>query len=204
MAGIYIIKDLDQLKALSDPFRVRLMFKLIERPYTGQQLSEIFELSRARIHYHLKELEKLGLAEIVKTEEKNGIIQKFYQSVATGFYPHSSLFPHTKEISDMKQYLMLEMMEQTTSKLLSAPSEALEDVDSSEDPSESNMLASSWEIQASEDTFKWYIKEQFKLMEELDRRAEAEEASSKKRYFVSNYGFRVEEPVFVRVKDKDQ
>ncbi len=66
------------------------------------------------------------------------------------------------------------------------------------------MMASSWELQESEDSFKWYIKEQFKLMEELDRRAEAEEASSKKRYFVSNYGLRVEEPVFEKSKRKDQ
>ena len=76
-----------QLKAISDPLRAEMMMRLCERPYTGQLLSEKFGISRAKIHYHLKELEKNGFIEIVYTEEKNGIVQKFYQSVAKGFTP---------------------------------------------------------------------------------------------------------------------
>ncbi|AIE80054.1 Transcriptional regulator, ArsR family [Bacillus cereus] len=38
-----------------------MMMRLCERPYTGQLLSEKFGISRAKIHYHLKELEKKWL-----------------------------------------------------------------------------------------------------------------------------------------------
>ena len=66
-----------QLKALSDPLRAEMMMRLCERPYTGQLLSEKFGISRAKIHYHLKELEKNGLIEIVYTEEKMGLFKSF-------------------------------------------------------------------------------------------------------------------------------
>ncbi len=84
---MFTLTTYSQLKAMSDPLRVEMMMRLCERPYTGQLLSEKFGIPRAKIHYHLKELEKNGFIEIVYTEEKNGIVQKFYQSVARGFYP---------------------------------------------------------------------------------------------------------------------
>lgn len=85
MKPMFTLTTYSQLKAMSDPLRVEMMMRLCERPYTGQLLSEKFGIPRAKIHYHLKELEKNGFIEIVYTEEKNGIVQKFYQSVARGF-----------------------------------------------------------------------------------------------------------------------
>ncbi len=84
---MFTLTTYSQLKAMSNPLRVEMMMRLCERPYTGQLLSEKLGIPRAKIHYHLKELEKNGFIEIVFTEEKNGIVQKFYQSVARGFYP---------------------------------------------------------------------------------------------------------------------
>ena len=77
MKPVLTLTTYSQLKALSDPLRSEMMIRLCERPYTGQLLSEKFGISRAKIHYHLKELEKNGLIEIVYTEEKNGIVQSF-------------------------------------------------------------------------------------------------------------------------------
>ena len=100
-----------QLKAISDPLRVEMMMRLCERPYTGQLLSEKFGIPRAKIHYHLKELEKNGFIEIVYTEEKNGIVQKFYQSVAKGFTPAANLLPHLEILSESSRQIFLQMTE---------------------------------------------------------------------------------------------
>lgn len=193
-----IIRDYNQLKALSDPFRVKLMLRLVESPFTGQQLSEIFNLSRARIHYHLRELEKLGLIEIVKTEEKNGIIQKFYQSVASGFYPDASLMPHKEEISNTKRQMLYGMLDRTMTRLLEAPNNAFEEAGPN-DPADWNILATSWETKVTEENFRWYTKKYFELLEELQNRAEKDaDNPDAKHYYMSGYGFQVEDSNFAK------
>ena len=122
---MFTLTTYSQLKAMSDPLRVEMMMRLCERPYTGQLLSEKFGISRAKIHYHLKELEKNSLIEIVYTEEKNGIIQKFYQSVAKGFTPATDLLPHLEIVSESGRQIFLQMIERTKSQILAAPEEAL-------------------------------------------------------------------------------
>ncbi len=205
MKPMMIIQEYDQLKALSDPFRVKLMLRLVEQPHTGQQLSEIFDLSRARIHYHLKELEKLGLIEIVRTEEKNGIIQKFYQSVASGFYPDSSLLPHKDEISETKRQMLYGMLDRTMGRLLLAPNEAFEEA-GPENPSEWNILATSWEIQATEEHFKWYTKKYFELLKEFQELAKEDKKNTdSKYYYMAGFGFQVDDSEFSkRIEKKDQ
>jgi DNA-binding transcriptional ArsR family regulator len=204
MKSMMIIRDYNQLKALSDPFRVKLMLRLVESPYTGQQLSEIFDLSRARIHYHLRELEKLGLIEIVKTEEKNGIIQKFYQSVASGFYPDASLMPHKEEISDTKRQMLYAMLDRTMTRLMEAPSEAFEEA-GPDDPSDWNILATSWETKVTEENFKWYTKKYFELLEEFQNRVkEDQENPNAKVYYMSGFGFQVSESNFAKRISKNE
>ncbi len=55
-----------------------------------------------------KELEKNGFIEIVYTEEKNGIVQKFYQSVARGFTPAADLLPHLEMRSESGRQIFLQ------------------------------------------------------------------------------------------------
>ncbi|WP_456274921.1 ArsR/SmtB family transcription factor [Bacillus sp. AK031] len=200
-----IIRDYNQLKALSDPFRVKLMLRLVESPYTGQQLSEVFDLSRARIHYHLRELEKLELIEIVKTEEKNGIVQKFYQSVASGFYPDSSLMPHKAEISDTKRQMLYAMLDRTMTRLMEAPSEAFEEA-GPHDPADWNILATSWETKVTEENFKWYTKKYFELLEEFQSRVKDDQHHpDAKDYYMSGFGFQVHESNFAkRISKKEE
>lgn len=157
-----------QLKALSDPLRAEMMIRLCERPYTGQLLSEKFDISRAKIHYHLKELEKNGLIEIVYTEEKNGIIQKFYQSVAKGFTPATDLLPHLEILSKSGRQIFLQMIERTKSQILAAPEEAFTLRKESEDPADWNYVSSCWEFDATPEQFQVWVKKFHQLMAELN------------------------------------
>lgn len=204
MKQMVTIKNHSQLKALSDPFRAEMMMRLLEKPYTGQQLSEHFNLSRAKIHYHLKELEKNELIEIVKKEEKNGIVQKFYQSVARGFTPAAELLPHTEEISETAKLLLFQMMERTKSQILAAPENAFLQKTASENPAEWGYLGSMWEVSATEEKFQEWNKRFFDLMEELRAHSkEAEQDPNGKLYHISAYGFQIEESVFQRAQDKE-
>jgi DNA-binding transcriptional ArsR family regulator len=205
---ILTLTTYSQLKALSDPLRAEMIMRLLENPYTGQQLSEHFQIPRGKIHYHLKELEKNGLIEIVRTEEKNGIIQKFYQSVARGFTPSAELLPFKEELSETSRQILLQMSERTKIQILSAPDEAFMLNQASEDPSEWNFLASLWQFSATEEQFNIWLKKFFVLMDELKEITEgADENPESKLYYLSAMGFQIEEPFmksFQKVAKKDQ
>ncbi|KAA1036931.1 ArsR/SmtB family transcription factor [Macrococcus equipercicus] len=91
MLDILVIDNLAQLKCVSDPFRIKLLELLSEGEKTGQQLADELHIPRAKIHYHLRELEKYRIIEMVKTEQKHSIIQKFYAPTAKQLLPSPDL-----------------------------------------------------------------------------------------------------------------
>ncbi|MCE4956071.1 ArsR/SmtB family transcription factor [Macrococcoides caseolyticum] len=99
MLDILVIENLAQLKCVSDPFRIKLLELLSVEAKTGQQLADELEIPRAKIHYHLAELEKQGIIELVKTEQKHSIIQKFYAPVARQIVPNLDLLKFSQEES---------------------------------------------------------------------------------------------------------
>ncbi|WP_414044006.1 ArsR/SmtB family transcription factor [Macrococcus animalis] len=99
MLDILVIENLAQLKCVSDPFRIKLLELLSIEAKTGQQLADELEIPRAKIHYHLAELEKQGIIELVKTEQKHSIIQKFYAPVAKQIVPNLDLLKFSQEDS---------------------------------------------------------------------------------------------------------
>ncbi|WP_228485582.1 winged helix-turn-helix domain-containing protein [Thermaerobacillus caldiproteolyticus] len=70
MEDIFYVDDLNQLKALSDPFKVKILWEIDEVPKTGKMLADQLHLSPSKVRYHLTELEKVGLIKIDRTEEK--------------------------------------------------------------------------------------------------------------------------------------
>ncbi|MGJ9458497.1 ArsR/SmtB family transcription factor [Oceanobacillus sp. CF4.6] len=206
MKQMLTLTNHSQLKALSDPLRAEMMMRLLEKPYTGQQLSAYFNLSRAKIHYHLKELEKNQLISIVKKEEKNGIIQKFYQSVARGFTPSAELLPHLTDISETSRQLLLQMAERTKSAILSAPEKAFKLNKASENPSEWDYVGSMWQFSAKEEHFKEWIKKYFALMQEFSELTKDDDVDhpDSKIYYISTMAFEIDEPIMEDMKDNKE
>jgi DNA-binding transcriptional ArsR family regulator len=82
----YTIRDIKQLKALSHPARVKILNHLQSKPMTAKQLADQFGEEPAKTSYHVKQLLRVGLVELVQTRTtQNGIIEKYYQSVAKEF-----------------------------------------------------------------------------------------------------------------------
>lgn len=82
----YTISDIKQLKALSHASRVKILSSLAEKPMTAKQLADMFGEEPAKTSYHVKQLLKVGLVELKFTREtQNGIIEKYYQSIARDF-----------------------------------------------------------------------------------------------------------------------
>jgi len=206
MIPILTLTELSQLKALSVPIRAEIMMRLIENPFTGQMLSEKLGLSRAKIHYHLKELEKNNLIVLVRKEEKGGIIQKFYQSVARGFTPSAELLPHIEDINETSRQFLFQMAEKTKSVILSAPEHAFTVKKASESPSDWRHVGSMWQISATEEQFKEWIKKYFALMEEFREISKtSKDETEENLYFFSTMAFEVDELIMETIEiDKEK
>jgi DNA-binding transcriptional ArsR family regulator len=88
----YKIDSIEQLRAIADALRIRIVETLQEQPMTVTQLGDALGDAPAKIHYHVRELEKVGLLKLVETREKGGILEKYYQPIARDFSVSDSLF----------------------------------------------------------------------------------------------------------------
>ncbi|QXE02183.1 winged helix-turn-helix domain-containing protein [Terribacillus sp. DMT04] len=200
MKQVLALTTYEQLKAISDPLRAEIIMKLVETSYTGQQLAALLEISRPKIHYHLKELEKNSLIEVIRTEEKNGIMQKFYRATARGFYPSEDLLPYAEALSESTRQLFVQMANKTKTAILSAPESAFAKAAGSTDPKDWEAIGSIWEISATEADFKAFTQGLFDLMQELRQKSDAAEKDPNgKLYYFSAFGFEIDEPSFDQV-----
>lgn len=77
-----LLEDLEKIKSVADPLRVKILQILIERQATVKQVADLLGQSSAKMHYHVKELERHQLIKLVQTIEKGGILEKYYRAVA--------------------------------------------------------------------------------------------------------------------------
>ncbi len=99
-----------QIKALSNPERVRILALLIERPGTAKQVADWIGATRGRVHYHIKELEKAGLVEISTKVENGGVVEKYYRAVARNFYVTRGIGEHTGLAGDVEKMISASML----------------------------------------------------------------------------------------------
>jgi len=88
----YEIETNEQLRAIADMRRARILELLRDQPMTVTQLGELMGEAPAKIHYHVRELEKVGLLRLAETREKGGILEKYYQPIAREISVEKQLF----------------------------------------------------------------------------------------------------------------
>jgi DNA-binding transcriptional ArsR family regulator len=86
----YDVTSPDQLKAFTDPLRLRVLEVLKHKAATNQQLAEELGEPPARVLHHVRVLGQLGLIRLVDTQVKGGNVEKYYRSIARGFTLHPS------------------------------------------------------------------------------------------------------------------
>ncbi|MEJ8554117.1 helix-turn-helix domain-containing protein [Tepidibacter sp. Z1-5] len=78
MKDILVLRDIEQIKAVSHPYRVDILEAFAEEPLSAKQLSELLSEPHAKINYHIKTLLNAGILELVEEKVKSGIIEKYY------------------------------------------------------------------------------------------------------------------------------
>jgi DNA-binding transcriptional ArsR family regulator len=80
-ADVFTIANLETLRMLTDPLRMRLMSAFADQPETPQtvkQLSAQLEVRPTRLYYHVNLLEEHGLIKVASSRVVSGIIEKSY------------------------------------------------------------------------------------------------------------------------------
>ncbi|CAM5796051.1 hypothetical protein I532_22455 [Brevibacillus borstelensis AK1] len=83
MKEFFNVTDPEALKSLAIPERVKILelFEDLE-PRTAKQIATELGENAARLHYHVKELVRVGLLQQVDTRVKGSIVEKYYEPVA--------------------------------------------------------------------------------------------------------------------------
>lgn len=189
--SIFILETYEQLKVISDPLRTKMLIYLVEQPHTGQMLAQELNLSRAKVLYHLRELEKYGIIQLVRKEERAGNVLKFYQAVARGFIPADHLLTYV-ESKEATRQSYLEVIDRAKTRVLTAPDESFELQTSNVE--EWNNLSLQTEFTVSREKFVEFTKSYRELLETLKDEEDTE--SDRQHYYLMTTAFQIEDLLF--------
>src|SRR5262245_52487033 len=85
------LANLEQLKVLADPKRIRILEQLGEER-TTKQVAEILGEPPTRLYHHVAALERVGLIRLARTKPSRGALEKYYVTVAKAFSADPRLF----------------------------------------------------------------------------------------------------------------
>ena len=80
--GIDVVYVSERLRGTLSPLRQRVLTELRE-PASATMIAERLGESRQRINYHLRELEKGGLVELVEERQRRGRVERIMRAVAS-------------------------------------------------------------------------------------------------------------------------
>jgi len=89
-----VITDVEQLRAISDPLRVRIVEAMADLPlrsWTAKELAEGLRTKQTALYHHLNLLEEHGFIEVAETRVVSGIVEKRYRVTAVSFRVERSL-----------------------------------------------------------------------------------------------------------------
>jgi DNA-binding transcriptional ArsR family regulator len=90
-----VLTDVEQLKAMSDPLRLRIVETMLEpplRPWTAKELAAALGTKQTKLYHHLALLEERGFIAVADTRVVSGILERRYRVTASSFRVDRSLF----------------------------------------------------------------------------------------------------------------
>jgi DNA-binding transcriptional ArsR family regulator len=103
MNGVVRLRSLEQVRAISDPFRVTLLAQFNE-PRTPKQVADSLKVPATRLYHHVAVLEKVGLLEFAHSKQKRGTQERYYRAIGTSFAIDPSLFEGGHVDSGLMQF----------------------------------------------------------------------------------------------------
>ena len=85
MESIHVLDKPEQIKTLASPLRQSILEAMIPAPITTKQVSVQLGERPTRLYHHVDALERVGLIGLVRTQQKRGTTEKYFQAVARKF-----------------------------------------------------------------------------------------------------------------------
>lgn len=86
------LANLEQMKVLADPRRLRILELLCDQERTTKQVAEILGEPPTRLYHHVDALARVGLIRLARTRQSRGAVEKYYRAVAKAFSADPKLF----------------------------------------------------------------------------------------------------------------
>ncbi len=207
MKRYFIVKDHDTLRVLSDPTRMQILGMLISHEKTGKQIAEHMKISASRAHYHLKELERKNLVKVVRTDEKNGILQKFYRAVAFDYVIDEELLPVIYAKPLLFQDVLVTQLHMAIGRVRESPPSSFPFIveESCSLQPDAPFISGAYEFKVSREAVQTWIEKYRELLaelEEIDRKCrqqikEDPSQDAQEVFFLQNVGFMTPREYFV-------
>lgn len=184
------INTFEKLKCISDKLRMEISMLLIEKEMTATEIGKYLSIPKAKIFYHLKELEKYNMVKINRSEVKGSNVYKYYVATHNGFKVNPKLLNHYQnEISDSTKGMINSQINRTIDVLFQYG------LITTDNQLISKTIQSNW----TEKQFDTFNRKLDLLIEEIDNQQSDE---SEKIYYLNVIGFEIDDKVFDR-KDDD-
>lgn len=184
----YRISDIDQVKALAHPLRMRIIETLgASDPMTTKQVAEALGEKPTRLYHHVDKLEKAGLIRLTHTRQNRGTTEKYYEPIAKHFRAGADLFNEeiTEELKGALTPMIHTIFDNTMSELL-----RLVDVGEPGEKLEEEGLLSYIEMhlpQKNAEVVREKLKEVLEYLESLDEDEFGDEELRKFRFTMALY-----------------
>jgi DNA-binding transcriptional ArsR family regulator len=106
----YRVTDLEQVRAMADPLRLKILGAFGQEMRTTKQVATILGEKPSKLYHHVEALERARLIELKETRPNRGTTEKYYRAVATQFEVASSLLS-TAEPPDARPTPALTMLD---------------------------------------------------------------------------------------------
>ncbi len=91
-AASLILTDLEQIRVLAAPLRVRILENLCAEEHTTKQIAERLGEKPTRLYHHVEALERVGLVRLTRTRQVRGTVERYFKAVARSFRTDADLF----------------------------------------------------------------------------------------------------------------
>lgn len=108
---IFIANTAEEVKMIFEPYRLKIL-KVIhksETEMTVKQIATVLDQAPNKVHYHVKKLHDFGVLDLVRTENINGIIAKFYKTTYNGYMIGSE--GNSQEVLNAKEQAIMNALD---------------------------------------------------------------------------------------------
>ena len=105
LKDILKIKDLEQVRLLSDALKLDIVQAMAESECTAAEVAGRLSEPVTKLYRHIDALLDAGLIEVVREQKKRGTIERHFRAAARRFEVEQSLFSEDTEGSDIRSAL---------------------------------------------------------------------------------------------------